>query len=268
MITKRPLQVCTGSLAVILILGVCHYGLSADAVVPRVPATDSAALREQVGRKVTVSGHIERTGQSRSGYQFLNFGDSEFTAVCHPQHVAGFREGKPADVYRNKDVELTGEIEIYEGKLQIRLRTPSQIRIVPAARPDRTKAFALKEVGKDAWLSPAGLRYRGRDPEGLTRVAHIGRHTSDIPERDGPHGVFDGDLETALAVIDEAWQLAQKRGLRPQREGDRSSFTVNMGRRIGFLGGRTGAARQNPPLRQVFIVFTSGTQDIITAFPK
>ena len=94
---------------------------------------------------------------------------------------------------------------------------------------------------------------------------------------DQPHGkaVWPGvdrdevtaDLE-AFAVIDEAWRLAKQRKLRPTREGSRSSYTVRLGRRVGYLGGRTGAARGNPPLDRVFIVFETGTQNIITAFPK
>ena len=118
------------------------------------------------------------------------------------------------------------------------------------------------------WLSPAGLRYQGRDPAGLSRIEHIGRHMADIPTRDGPHGVFDGGRERAFAVIDEAWKLAHARRLRPVAEGERSSYTVDMGRRVGFLGGRTGAARKHPPLSRVFIVFETGTTNIITAFPK
>ena len=94
------------------------------------------------------------------------------------------------------------------------------------------------------------------------------RHAQDVPDRDGPHGVFDGDQATALAVIDEAWQRVQQKKLRPRVEGDRSSYLVPMNRRIGFLGGRTGAQRGHPPLSRVFIVLETGTRRIITAFPR
>lgn len=265
---KRFPQPCAACLVALLILSACRDALDRDDKSPPIPAQNVAALRENMGKEVTVVGHVQRTGESRSGHQFLNFADSELTAVCYREQVTNFREGKPADVYRQKDVELTGKLELYDGKVQIRLSDPSQIRIVPAAEPESVQGIQLKETGKDTWLSPAGLRYRGRDPEGLTRVEHIGRHSQDIPQRDGPHGVFDGGPDVAFAVIDQAWQLARKRKLRPQREGDRSSYTVDMGRRIGFLGGRTGATKQNPPLNRLFIVFTTGTQDIITAFPK
>ena len=208
-----------------------------------IPAGNVAKLRENVGQEVTVQGRIGSTGRSKSGNQFLNFANSELTAVCFSEHVTKFRDGKPADVYRGKEVELTGKVELFRDEVQIRLTDPSQIRIVAAAEVPEPKGIELKQIGEETWLSPAGLRYHGRDPEGRTRVEHVCRHLADMPRREGSHGVFDGGRSVALAVIDEAWQLARTRHLRPQREGDRSSYTVDMGRRIGFLGGRTGALK-------------------------
>jgi hypothetical protein len=233
-----------------------------------IPARNVVTLRECVGQTVTVRGRVATTGQSRSGHNFLNFDGSELTAVCYPEHVANFEAGTPAKLYLEKSVELTGKIQLYRGKLQIRLAEPAQIRVVEAGPKSGAQGVQLRKIGEATWLSPAGLRYRGRDPAGLTRVEHIERHVRDQPSRAGPHGVFDGGSEVAFAVIDEAWRLAQRRKLRPRREGDRSSYTVSMGRRVGYLGGRTGAARGNPPLTRVFIVFASDTKDIITAYPK
>ncbi len=232
-----------------------------------IPAGNVVTLRENVGKTVTVRGRIDSTGESNSGIQFLNFESSELTAVCYRQNVARFTEGKPLVLYRNKQVQLTGKITLYRDKLQIELADPAQIQLVESVTAS-PRGVDLEQIGKDSWLSPAGLRYQGRDPEGLTRVEHIQRHVQDAPDRDGPHGVFDGGSRVAFAVIDQAWQLAQQKKLRPQREGDRSSYTVPMGRRIGFLGGRLGAERRNPPLSKVFIVFKTGSKDIITAFPK
>ena len=243
-------------------------GPAAEQPADSIPARNVVTLRENVGKKVTVRGRVASTGESRSGHQFLNFANSELTAVCYPEHVAQFRDGKPSKTYREKHVELTGTVELYKNKLQIRLRAPAQIRIVTESTTPATKGIKLKKLGKETWLSPAGLRYHGRDPAGLTRVEHIERHVKDEPSRAGSHGVFDGGSDVAFAVIDEAWKTAQQRKLRPAREGDRSTYTVSMGRRIGYLGGRTGAARRNPPLTRVFIVFKTGTKDIVTAFPK
>lgn len=251
-------------------LGVGHFAC-VQATSPRakaIPAGNIVTLRENVGQNVTVRGRIDRTGASQSGIQFLNFAHSELTAVCYPEHVGRFTDGKPVDLYRGQNVELMGKVELYRNKLQIRLTDPKQITILKESDYPAAKGVKLKKIGTDVWLSPGGLRYQGRDPAGLTRVEHIERHVKDQPERAGPHGVFDGGSEVAFAVIDEAWQRAEQLKLRADREGSRSSYTVPMPRRIGYLGGRTGAARGKPALDRVFIVFETGTKNIITAFPK
>jgi len=130
------------------------------------------------------------------------------------------------------------------------------------------EAVGLEKTGNDTWISPAGLVYQGRDPQGRTRVDHVRRHMRDIPDREGRHGVFDGGEEVAWAVIDEAWLNAQQRRMKADPEGSRSTYVVPMGRRIGYLGGRVGAAKRNPPLKRVSIVFKTGTKNIITAYPK
>ncbi|MCA9270304.1 MAG: hypothetical protein KDA41_17605, partial [Planctomycetales bacterium] len=226
-----------------------------------IPARNVVTLRERVGEQVTVFGQIARTARSSSGHQFLNFSNSELTAICLREDAANFVDGAPADAFANKSVELTGTLELYKGKLQIRLRSPQQIRVADPAEAEVAKV-TLEEVAPNVWQSPAGLRYAGRDPTGLTRVEHIARHCRDMPDRDGPHGVFDGGQEAAFAVIDEAWKIAADRKLRPLDEGDRSSYTVRMGRRIGYLGGTTGAQRGHPQLDRVFIVFETGTKNI------
>jgi hypothetical protein len=233
-----------------------------------IPANLVIKLRERVGQQVTVTGHIERTSRSNSGHHFLNFNASELTIVCFAKDAAKFKEAAPADAFKNKNVSVNGTLELYKGKLQIRLEDPQQIKILTTERRGPTRAVELKQVGKDVWLSPAGLKYAGHDPAGLTRVEHILRHVTDQPDRDGPHGVFDGGEGIAFAVIDEAWQMAQSRKLPANQEGDRSSYLVSMNRRIGFLGGKEGKQRRHPPLQRVFIVFETGTKNIITAFPR
>lgn len=267
-------------------LGACgvQRGLGA-ADDPPIAVENVAALRKQVGESVVVVGRVARTGRSSSGMQFLNFADSELTIVCGKDDAAKFRPKEPADLFRGQVVTVRGKLELYRGKVQIRLRTPDQIAIQtqPTDEPPeaKTKAesdetaassskddFALREIGKDSWVSPAGLRYQGRDPEGRTRIEHIARHLKDQPSRDGPHGVFEGQQNEVFALIDEAWKLAQSRRIRPVVEGERSTYTVSLGRRIGYLGGRSGATQGHPPLSRILIVFETGTKNIITAFPK
>ena len=114
----------------------------------------------------------------------------------------------------------------------------------------------------------------GQDvPQTLPIMLTSPRGASEIPTiRVGVSGDPHSQVLDTEAVdqknIDEAWRLAHTRRLRPVAEGERSSYTVDRGRRIGFLGGRTGAAQKHPPLSRVFIVFETGTTNLITAFPK
>ncbi|MEO8496438.1 MAG: hypothetical protein ABI614_15325 [Planctomycetota bacterium] len=266
---KRMKHAAVLVLVVVGLLAGLGVGREGDSNSKRVKATSTVELRELVDQEVTVYGKIESTGKSASGHQFLNFSGKQVSVFCGQDDVAKFRDGQPAELYKNKEVEVTGLLSLHNGKLQLKLTTPANIRLLketPAGSPPKT--VELKKVGPEAWLSPAGLRYQGHDPDGLNRVEHIERHTRDIPDRDGPHGVFDGGKGVAFAVIDEAWELAEKTKVRPSVEGDRSSYVVRMNRRVGFLGGKTGGERGHPPLDRVFIVFETGTKNIVTAFPR
>lgn len=265
------------------------------------PANNSVAVRKAVGTTATVRGRVQRASISKSGHHFLNFYSSDLTVVCFKEHLRKFKKG-PAEQFKGKEVEITGRVEDYKGRPQIKLTTPDQIRLVDeravkqkSSIPDTKdspskpggntssldddnvgksigskskKKFELKQIGKTSWLSPAGLRYVGKDAEGLTRVDHVLRHAADQPRRAGPHGVFDGGRDGALATVDEAWKLARKKKLKPRRQGATSAYTIPMGRRVGYLGGQLGTSKRNPPLRSVFIVVRAGTSNVVTAFPK
>ena len=234
----------------------------------RIKATNVVELKDNASQRVTVYGRIESTGAASSGHNFLNFSGKQVAVFCHKDDVAKFTAGKPAELYKGKDVEVTGVLSLYQGKLQLKLTDPEHIKIVDLSSTPAIEPVELKEIAKNVWLSPAGLRYEGRDPEGLTRVEHVMRHVSDQPNRAGPHGVFDGGKGVAFATIDEAWKLAEEKKLKPNREGDRSSYTVRMNRRVGYLGGTLGKSKGHPPLERVFIVFETGTKNIVTAFPR
>lgn len=271
------------------------------AVPPRLAVNNSVELKKHQGQTVTVVGKISRATVSKSGHHFLNFYGSNLTVVCFKQELAKFDKGGPAKVYSNKEVHVTGKLETYKGKPQIKLTLPKQISLATAAKPNTIgtktdsqspgkkfsladvkvgsagsgssslaskKKFKLKQLGKTTWISPAGLRYAGKDPAGLTRVEHVLRHAADQPKRAGLHGVFDGGNDQALATVDEAWKLVKTKKIKPSEEGRTSAYTIPMGRRVGYLGGRTGASRGKPPLKRVFIVVRTGTSEVITAFPR
>ncbi len=123
----------------------------------------------------------------------------------------------------------------------------------------------LREVSRDRFISPAGLLYTPGSAEGH-RLEHLRRHTVDDPDRPGSHGVFDGDMEGALAVIDKAFDRAKKKQRTTvTQDDDRTIYTVDMGGRVGFIGGRTGRSKRNPMARRVRLVIEGNR--VITAYP-
>ena len=123
----------------------------------------------------------------------------------------------------------------------------------------------LREIRNDRFLSPAGLEYVPGSAEGH-RLEHLRRHTKDQPSRPGKHGVFDGGMEGALVTIDRAYDRAKKKQrTTKQTSRDRTIYTVDMGRRVGYVGGREGKSSGNPMARRVKLVL-EGTR-FITAFP-
>ncbi|MCA9259880.1 MAG: hypothetical protein KDA61_11800 [Planctomycetales bacterium] len=117
-----------------------------------------------------------------------------------------------------------------------------------------------------AYESPAGLRYARGSQEGH-RILHVLAHTRDEPDRPGSHGVFEVDEASQLVeLIDEAYQLAIA-GTRVQveREGERVIYTVDMRRRVGYVGGQTGKRSNHPAAHKVRLVIDE--RNLITAFP-
>lgn len=125
----------------------------------------------------------------------------------------------------------------------------------------------LRSVGEGVWESAAGLRY-GADPQFGNRVEHVLKHAIDDPARRGEHGVFDAGRTGALKVIDEAWSIIQKggAGVSVTQQGKRTVYTVDMGKRIGYVGGQAGAAANRPAAQHLRLVVENG-RDVITAFP-
>lgn len=125
----------------------------------------------------------------------------------------------------------------------------------------------LTPVGRDAYRSAAGLRYTRGSQHG-TRLAHLAAHTRDDPDREGAHGVFEpGDLPTVIRLVDEAYKQALAgRKTRTEREGDQTTYTIDLGRRIGYVGGESGARRGHPPATHIRLVVQGDR--FITAFPR
>lgn len=123
----------------------------------------------------------------------------------------------------------------------------------------------LADQGNERYLSPAGLLYTRGSQEGH-RLKHLERHIEDDPSRPGSHGVFDGGMEGALAAIDLAYTRA-KSGVKTtvEEEDGRTIYTVDLGKRIGYIGGSEGRRRKNPMARRLRLVIDQNR--VITAYP-
>lgn len=135
----------------------------------------------------------------------------------------------------------------------------------PPENESDAKYGLLREIGSDRYMSPEGLQYTPGSAEGH-RLEHLRRHTADLPSRSGSHGVFDGGMEGALKTIDRAYARAKKNQRTTKKtDKNRTIYTVDMGGRVGFVGGRDGNRKRKPMARRVRLVL-EGTR-VITAYP-
>jgi cytoskeletal protein RodZ len=125
----------------------------------------------------------------------------------------------------------------------------------------------LREIEDNVFESTAGLLYVPGGAEGH-RLKHVMQHAKDNPSKP-VHGVFDGDRDEILAVIDEAFMKAKKGGsdVRSEKQNGRRVYTVNLRRRIGQVGGSEGERQGHPDCRFVRIVLEN-ENEVITAFPS
>lgn len=106
--------------------------------VPRIAASDTAALRAQLGKPAVVSGKITSAKVSSTGrvlrVVFEDTRQSGFNAVIFERNFKIFRDRFGDDLnaaLAGKSVELTGVVEEYRGAPQIILGNPEQIKILP-----------------------------------------------------------------------------------------------------------------------------------------
>lgn len=133
---------------------------------------------------------------------------------------------------------------------------------LPATVPDEF----LAKVGPETFESPAGLIYRSGSADGH-RVKHVMTHAVDQPDKP-VHGVFIGSQDEIFRLIDEAWETAQERGppeVEKSSERGRVVYTVNMKRKIGYVGGESGARKGHPACQKLRLVLEG--KNVITAYP-
>lgn len=133
-------------------------------------------------------------------------------------------------------------------------------------RPSQTASQYLETLDPQTFRSPEGLVY-GRGSEHGHRLKHLMAHAQDQPDRPGSHGVFDAtEAINVLKLIDEGYRLAKSgKQTRTRREEGRTIYVVAMGRRIGYVGGESGARRGHPTATSLQLILDGDR--FVTAYP-
>jgi hypothetical protein len=169
------------------------------------------------------------------------------------------------DIYENGPTWANG-LQVGTGLLGLGGNYTTWQRL-PGSITATSRLGTLRWIGPNAWESSGGLRYVGKDRYDLNRVQHLLKHTRDDPTR-SVHGVFDTGKSETLAVVDEAWIIAQRGGhsVTVVQEGNRTVYIIDMGRRIGYIGGKKGAANGFPSANHIKLVIEANNQ-VVTAYP-
>lgn len=124
----------------------------------------------------------------------------------------------------------------------------------------------LNEIGDETFESPAGLIYTKGSADGH-RLDHLMKHSVDVPSKP-VHGVFNGDKNEILSLLDEVWTMSKERGppeVETKQERGRTVITANLKRVIGYTGGESGKRKGYPKCSKVRLVVEG--QKVITAYP-
>lgn len=141
------------ALALSLLVSVGAFAQDEKAKPARIDAKDEKALRAAIGKRATVIGKIDRTKDWGGGANFLDFAGKKFSLVCFEPNYEKFvdekgKPSKPAFLYKDKDVEVTGTIGEHKGKLQIKLTSPGQIKVLDAKEVAEKKAATSEKTEK------------------------------------------------------------------------------------------------------------------------
>jgi hypothetical protein len=144
--------------------------------------------------------------------------------------------------------------------------TPPETSDASSEKSQPKDTPALGELRNNVFESTAGLRYVPGSADSH-RLRHVMQHAKDDLSKP-KHGVFEGDRDQILAVIDEAFEKTKKGGkdVRKSDQGERTVYIVNLGRKIGYVGGSSGERSGNPDCRYLQLVLEDDNV-VITAYP-
>ena len=134
------LAISVMAFAVLALLSGPTQAAADKVVLPLIRATDSAGLKAHVGRPVAVEGTVVSAGAGTSdGMRFLDFSAVEkrgFVAAVVP---AVYPKLKPLEAYIGKTLRVTGTLEAYKKKTQIKVSRISQIKVLAPPKAAKKK---------------------------------------------------------------------------------------------------------------------------------
>ena len=201
---------------------------------------------------------------ARAGYNRARYGSSSPTVTAQALSQLAQQAG-----HSKKDADLLGEMGNAVigtgGTIAGRsvLRRPNAT-CPNSPVPNIPPLGRLRSSGPGSWDSSGGLRYTGTDRDNLNRVQHVLKHADDVPNRPGAygHGGFDSGRTGALRDIDEAWGRVQQGGpnVTATSQGNRMKYEIDMGRRVGYVGGQAGGAAGNPAANSIRLIVETVTR--------
>lgn len=97
-------------------------------------------LKANANQTVTVKGKVVKAtdwdgkGHPEKGINFIDLAGKQFTLLVFAADYGKF-PSHPAELYKNKTLEVTGKLELRKEKWQIKATSPQQVKIVEAAEP-------------------------------------------------------------------------------------------------------------------------------------
>lgn len=120
-----------------------------DAAKPDLKVIKPEEAKDHDGEVVIVEFKVAQAREVDSGVCFLNSaggaGDPKrFTAFITSKGLKKFREDpkteKPADLFKGKQIQVSGAIKKYKDSWEIEVNDPSQIKIIEAKKDEKAEA--------------------------------------------------------------------------------------------------------------------------------
>src|SRR5260370_27063326 len=112
----------------LLVLSLLVSGISYAQTATVIPADEAAA---HIGQYATVEGFVAKVFTSKNGNTFLNIGaaypNQTFTGWI--PNTSAVKNSAVLDGIEGKHVKITGRVEMYKGKPEIRIYASSQIEV-------------------------------------------------------------------------------------------------------------------------------------------